>query len=106
MSQAVGVRVLRRLSQSLRSEGVSQSVCITFPDLEQDITMDLARAVRRKDYKEAAKQANELVFMSMAQNELCMWRRRSRTSEGDVYRSEPFKSLPPMPVRRSHRRHR
>lgn len=78
LSQAVGVRVLRRLSGALESEGASERVCALFPSLEREILGDLDRAVKRKAYPAAAQQANELVFLALAQNELCVKRRPER----------------------------
>jgi len=78
LSQAVGVRVLRRLSSALEQAGTAERVCHLFPELEKEILDDLNRAVKRKAYVIAAQQANELVFLSMAQNELCVKRRASK----------------------------
>jgi len=75
LSQAVGIRVLRRLSSALSAARANEKVCASFPGLEREILDDLNRAVKRKSYVEAAKQANELIFLALAENELCVKRR-------------------------------
>ena len=76
MSQAVGVRVVRRLSAEL--DGEREKVCAVFPELERELVSDLNRSVARKDYVGAARHANELAFLAQVTHEVCVRRRPGR----------------------------
>lgn len=73
MSQAVGVRLVRRLSAALGAD--RDRICKALPDIEKELVSDLERSIKRKAYPDAVRHAGELLFLSQVDNEVCVRRR-------------------------------
>lgn len=83
MSQAVGVRLVRRLSTALG--GNRETICAALPEIERELIADLSRSITQKAYAESARHANELLFLSQVESEVCVRRRGGGGRRGGVY---------------------
>lgn len=73
MSQAVGVRLVRRLSTALGAD--REKICRALSPIEKELVEDLEKSVKRRAYSDAARHAGELLFLSQVDNEVCVRRK-------------------------------
>ena len=79
MSQAVGIRVVRRLSELLGAP-LRTDLCMALDQIGSELWEDASNSLGRKDYKGAKREVDELVFLSDINEHVCPARGRGRAA--------------------------
>ena len=70
MSQAVGIRVVKRLSELL-GPTMRTDICVSINQIGNELWEDASNSLGRRDYVESKKDVDELVFLARVQEQLC-----------------------------------